>query len=785
MSSSLDTLIDTCKRYKAGTAKFLKWLSDESARAHGESQQTTAHAATLKPQPKVKNIPVDELKGMATAIVQADSKIAIPLEMLYVASDVINGRRWCCDWYSCLRPHQRDAKKHAESNSRHRYFLKALEETLAILKQEAKKRQPKRKKTIKLPAADSSEADLGSLFLHLDLEDVSDDLLTSSTTLPLSEISGNAREVPPTDETIITLEGDEVFTTLFEIWGLLKDFNGLREQAAIARKQLVAGEPSSMLAACQLHEHAVQLSIVVATEFHEAHPDLPSFTDIVDCLGEDLFTMSSFSTQSAHDNDAGLTLDREVLCIPAWNLLQDVNRLAREMKSTKHSHRAQQSEVFSNHPFGKALLSIVKTFVGFLAPNGRGVQNPIAGFLSFADEYTQQLGRFIATPHWNAGFVAATQLYMDFYDFLEGDLARGVRDYEPILDQIETKAIDYIAWYDQLDEPTKINTPDTAPYTMQMICCIARPHCYDQARREGWNLQQNLSANSDQLEAFFMPLSVLNTLPILAGHLTWKLRLIAHRNEIALCNSRGVVLAAAHIHNATKLLHGTSYDWPDLDHVVSRQSTAFLRHGNGSVLSAARQYAMALGHPLEVVTGSHRPKIPSVEVISNKGVVLQSASYFSAHDTGTLVLRDRSLPMKVMYDAVRGYATAHCGIKDKVIAEQWSNTKRLTPGQILLVLGEIIFEDERQLQFDYLGLLRVCVDTLRDVGKACSLKQRAMLQSRKAVGNFMFEQVYEILYDAAAIETRGLPVERSPLFTARQGIRAALEKKVGDRIDGS
>lgn len=776
MSSSFDTLVETLTRYQAGTEKFLEWLTGAVDEAERGGKLNGARMLARKLKPRVKRGTVDELPILARIVVEAEPRVSIPLEMLDVAKDVINLRKWCGDFYSSLpcHPDKKEAERIASLNATHRHFLTRFEEVFAILKQEAKKRQPKRKKAINL-AADSD--DLSNLFLHLELEEpaASADLSsTSNATRIAHNFSAKSRTRQPVHTVAYDLEGDEDFAIKFTALSLLRDLHDLRLSVMAVWKKHALGEISHP-AACQITEHAVQACMAISTTFHDQNKSVASFLDVVNLVGEDIYTLGLPTAQVGISKDSSNTSSSVVLCTPAWTTLLDISRHAKLFRNQESNVIMQTDDnvaISSSHPFAKTLLSILPDLLEILELSDSKRRSALIDLWPFADEYTQQLGKFIYSPHWNAGFVAATQLLMDIFEYFPKDIDRYVGECEAVLDQVSTKAIGYIEWNHKLDAITKENTSPQGPGLLEKLRHIVVPHCTDKRGRDGWMVKLNLTPNGLEDEPCFISRQVLKALPILPGHLAWKLRLIAHRTEIAICNSRHVILAAAHIHNATKLLHSPVHDWNELDSVVAQQES-YLRQGDGSVRSAAKHYGMAIGLSLTAVNSRSRPEMPSTYTTAHKSKSLIPASHIGAQES--LVMHDGSLKMSTIYEAVRIYAN-ECTIKDEIIAKQWKATKRLTPGQLPIVLTEMVLRDEKRVFFDYLGLSQRCVEILREVTTALPLQQSKALSSRSLRRQYSYQQVYDIFWDAAGIETRELPLERSPLFAASKCITAALQK---------
>ncbi|EME40544.1 hypothetical protein DOTSEDRAFT_74188 [Dothistroma septosporum NZE10] len=146
-------------------------MSGAHLRANANTLATTAdRPRPLGPSP-LRKVHTDNLVTLDSQVVAAtDPTIEIPLAILDVVQVVINGRKAACSWYAAYTARQvSEAVKHIEkSNGRHQYFVDVLQQVLDILKKEAKRRRPKRKKKFDMATAIN---ELSNLYLHLEVEE--------------------------------------------------------------------------------------------------------------------------------------------------------------------------------------------------------------------------------------------------------------------------------------------------------------------------------------------------------------------------------------------------------------------------------------------------------------------------------------------------------------------------------------------------------------------------------------------------------------------------------------
>lgn len=109
-------LVDTYKRYKAGTKRLVNWLATSV-----EILNTKSNHARIS-----KKVTVADLIIYATRIVEArDPRIEIDVSILDVTKDAITGRALAATWYQELASETDSGGLHA-ANVSHRHFLNVL-----------------------------------------------------------------------------------------------------------------------------------------------------------------------------------------------------------------------------------------------------------------------------------------------------------------------------------------------------------------------------------------------------------------------------------------------------------------------------------------------------------------------------------------------------------------------------------------------------------------------------------------------------------------------------------
>lgn len=381
----------------------------------------------------MEKIPVDALIGFAQQIIDGDPKITIPLEILNVTKDTIDGRRACAGWYSGFERDQELPRDVIDSNTKHRYFLLQLETVFEARRREVKSRRPKRKKKIELSGAEH----LTNLYQHLQLEEPS----SSESSNPSS--SSTKPKKPVVEEHDYSLADSEEDDKAFAVYCMFQDLWELRMQIGQLWHDYHTGK-ISFIAASHTTESAIQIAFLLAGDFHSTHSDLQNFDQIVDYLGhESYISVARYCgggqvEAGSSDPASASALEHKdsFLLMPAWCAINDVRQLALDLHIQRSSVQASRpTTVFPGHRF---LLNIVGD-LGKLA--GLPCQEYTEEFrtqldgpwlMPYCDHYTARLFGLVSAPTpFGAGIPAATAMYMNVYDVLEGDLERGLRECMP------------------------------------------------------------------------------------------------------------------------------------------------------------------------------------------------------------------------------------------------------------------------------------------------------------------------------------------------------------------
>lgn len=451
-----DPLVGTYKRYKTGTEKLVKWLTESARLCQPIEVKTGVGPPTSKSSKKAT---CANLLAYAQRITTStEPLIDIPIDIINVAKDAISGRKHCADWYAALATGLAATSVRAQSNARHRKFLCVLESIFDALKKEHKARRPKRKK--KLPELAADTEDLSNLYLHLNLEEpspASEDVQPQTSARRTLKTEERRLEKAPVYE----LE-DEREEKTFAIWCLFKDFFDMRMQVRRMWEQYMSGE-LSFLVASKVTEFAINMMKQAAVGFAQQHPELDNFEKMMKLIGFETYVAEAI-TAGAHsylEYASGMkpaiptgTDKPDLLCMQAWVALENFrNHLPYAFTRDGEASEGKKKpySTLPGHPFGQVMISIAEDLKG-LAPQLSMGPDSMYNLNAGLDGYTVQLLFSMSDRVHRTSLIAATQMYFEIFDILGSELSRGIHESSRIVRHIDAAADRILPCLDHLSQ---------------------------------------------------------------------------------------------------------------------------------------------------------------------------------------------------------------------------------------------------------------------------------------------------------------------------------------------
>ncbi|KAK5700696.1 hypothetical protein LTR97_005213 [Elasticomyces elasticus] len=333
-------VIDRYHRYKRGTDKLLDWLleSGKSIAKRTNANFSFSSKAVLQTR---------DLVTIADQIAHAKPPYPVPGDILLVASNVIDGRTVCAEWYASLEGD--DELTNKLSNRSHRHFIDILKHVhrLLVLAAPAKANAQRAKTRREKKAQDQAISTSGNLFAYLELEEPTVMDAELATIVPATSnavVKTKVKPKPRLDNT------DEDLS--FALWCFFQDANEVRQYVASAWKRYHEGDLTFAVAT-----RVTETSFVMITEMRNRliieHDQFTSFDGVVEFLGISMLTSGKDTLRFKARPKAGDQVASkwqgafDLMCIPAWCLLDDL---------------ANNATPVDAHPFAITLTDMVPIF---------------------------------------------------------------------------------------------------------------------------------------------------------------------------------------------------------------------------------------------------------------------------------------------------------------------------------------------------------------------------------------------------------------------------------------
>ncbi|KAK4629552.1 hypothetical protein CLAFUW4_07745 [Fulvia fulva] len=776
------TLVNTYKRYKAGTEKLVRWLV-ESADSCTDTN-TIRRPSKNRVTRKVRTV---DLVDFAERVVAAkDPLVNIPLEILDITKDAITGRTSCAEFYASLALGSDIPSSLADSNATHQHFLKVLIQVFAILRKEHKARRPKRKK--KMPELATDTNDLANLYQHLELQETTD--LPEGEQTSTKRPAKKAKAAPSKQHTDGISLDNEHEEMMFAIWALLKDLADLRSLVRDVFAQFKSGEVS-WRTTCQAASNAMHMGGLLGYEFGDAYPEAGSFDQIISLLDmnwvEDVIRSSqtqggSVEAETLQGGKAsqGMTDQARLLIADGWLAMSDLMHMHWVFDNGKDPGAAEVrrtilpcSADLHRHPFTFTLLAIGEDLAR-LEARLQGFKNHAHPLL---DKYTMSLVWTLRSDRLDIGVVAATGIYCDIYDALQGDLGYSLREVAPRLTSRAQNTLATIkAFSSAADDYIKAHIAQGLEDLFEEQGDMFKSEDLDDGT-SGWGCWCWTDRENCKKAKVFIPFTLLAALPVLPAHILDETSPNVQALSGMFCSNLHIVLAALYLHRAGQLSGALTKRWPEMEAVIAGQDMLekpMLRPGNGTVMLLAKQYSLALGLSLGQVAGASKPHLtsraahkffPPMEAFS-----LKAKSHTKTMNTIKRLNFEPYVGSALLYDCVRLYASLGSGIKDQTIAQQWKDTKRLSPMQLHAVLQEVARAEEPYVDFSYVAFSLDCLSFLAPATREYMITAGEYVPKRP-----LFEITHDVLWDAGHAELRVQGKKRTSLAVAIPELNDLIE----------
>ncbi|KAK4963625.1 hypothetical protein LTR10_001254 [Elasticomyces elasticus] len=783
MARDTDPIANRCKRYKAGTNKLIRWLYIKTVAASAGQSVTTTPST-------------QDLLRQAETIVAAKPKIEIPLEIIVITEDVIEGRQVCADWYSANEDGADEERE--RQNSSHRNFIAVLRQILNTLQHAYDERASRGKKVKPAVAAVSKAEVLRNLYDYLDIEQPSATPMETASAPPsqLRTSSGKAVHVPE-----IHVRELEDADKAFAVYCFFRDQYDVVQYLKRAWDQHIAGK-MSFCAVCELTNSGFLLMQKASDVFILDNPTLAHMLDVIEFLGlhvgafaEGVTVLSVRQKRVNADAHSSPAL-HELFFIRAFRVMVEFTVCLLSKEASPAVSRAHK------HKLTTALQAMAPQFL-LLYRAGK------LGEVDGSDDCPRPIGPDVFLNGlmecvWTRGvapwLVMACDVYTYIYDLLGNHVTEGfdmLHNDSSRLKQRQASLSDFAALLEE-DSPLPRNSMQY--FQMKFVQYVESDLVNDLRKKD----------RKTDLRGALPPYHMQKLLPISCGHTLYTQHQALHVAGIKMCNAGHVVITAAHLYTAARYCGIVKGQWRDMDWFMAHHGAKrpIVLESKGSVTpleSLAKHYRITLGGKLakkkEKAAGNanswtwshaagpphrvHYAELPTIgrTFLDGRTIDTSNSSPYLQHmstksncegfTTGTVRLRDiqEQAMHKVAIAALERQAASQSAGK----RNHGAGTRKLSAVQVLESFADMLKEDELNLNFDYLAFARSCYGLLTVLHRKYKPMGDSDVLNIPPMANIL-------LWELASTE-KGLALEHTMMFQARDLLQQHLDDHGASYLD--
>ncbi|KAK5719571.1 hypothetical protein LTR17_015357 [Elasticomyces elasticus] len=718
-----DPIANRYKRYKAGTDKLTRWLYLKSRPNNQDCDLSPA--VTLSTQ---------GLLRLAEQIASATPRVDIPLEMIVITEDVIEGRLVCADWYSASS--DGSGGETEQKNSSHRNFITVLKQILAFL-QGAYDGQSTRKERAKGITAKCKADILQNIYEYLDVEE------PAASPSDLRSTSAHEPSSSPKRTQVKIGEVEDADKT-FAIWCFFKDQYDVCQFLKNLWQRHMAGEVN-LCTVCEVTHKALELMEKTGDQLTKDYPCFDRIKNVIDFLGFEVtagitgYTYVAFHEKKVQADAHTNPPLHELFCTRAITILDEF-RMWCFVGPTKLIHgrnrthrlaytlRALVPEIMVMWNFGKK--------VPVLTDHGRPRPFP-------EDVFSEGLISSCFNNFNAPWLVTACQAYMHIYDALDTHIAEAHDQLHRHACRLRRVREDH-ASFALSHGPMSFPVP-----SHEKSCAPIEAHLKFYVDKDIVGLLQK-ETPYPELQAPSPPYQMQKLLPVPCGRMIHEQQLDLYLGGLQACNSGFVVLAAAHFYRAAEICGGIRLSWQSMDWFLARHGeqqkvVPDLKGSTTPFAMLARHYRVALGakppkrsarsvgppdaKTFTRVTGAtsrfQYGALPTALQSLEKGHMFgdQTSSPYMAHYaveyrrilTGGKMQGnpDEHALYKVAYAALDQQDTALDGTGKRT--PKGAQHRNVTGLQLLESYANMLLQDEVSFNFDYFAFTRECHGLLSKV----------------------------------------------------------------------
>ena len=720
-------LYGTYKRYKADTTTFVDWLIDTakkcgyqavvrgpSAVGDAESGKSRSDVPSRLPNHKIS---LKELGVLARLI--ANSTISVSPLVLATARRAIALRKRCAKFFS------KGSKPTETSNEAHSHFITVLEEICELLESKSKTDHATSGTRSEPSAADDTNHDAavlaGNTLMDLSLQDADEPDESQVASLNVAE-TAIEEEVEEADDDLYSL-------TFFSIFCLFEDLRNMREFVSQTLSEYLEGKVDLMNLAV-VADTAVQLSKQLIEEVVASWPQLQEEQQL-----QHLVYMTACVWRGEDGEarpDPGVPYNVNMADVAEWcyyptlSLLHSFSDVLQpgQLPIFKKGHfgfydpKARREDMNASQRFKEDMIVLLELIPEFAFIQQFNVNLPVR------DEITRGLVSFVdkkEVPIW-LGF--ATQILLDVHHGLRysnhkpfNDLRlagmrtlKTIKEYQDFSKTFSSKPA---FWPNEGDEAIEGVRTDVEAYVSEDAL-----YRFKQA-----TVPKEFEA-AGGMEKHFL----LKSHSVLCGLMMFNFTMNMQQIGLSLINQWYDIPQLAYLYNMVQQNGFKSLRWPDMDAFITV-------HGEEHIFVGGRpktadesikklQIATGIRSASDFARGGRSAALRRQPATFGKARLMQpSAAVVN-------IFQDRYLadgPSKITVDNVEKLLDEIAPgslVKKKnesasssleVLRGRWMNTHRLGALQLLAAIKQGLYAEEPQLQYNYFGMHKRCIEILRRI----------------------------------------------------------------------
>ncbi|KAI9713960.1 MAG: hypothetical protein M1820_000690 [Bogoriella megaspora] len=717
-------LYGSYKRYKADTSAFVDWLIETAKKCGYDAKVHEASQVDGKPKKKQKSkqsaetpkhkITLKELSVLSSVI--AKSTFDVPAVILTTVRRAISLRKRCAKWFFA-------STESSSANQTHSHFITVLEELCELLERKLGKRTLGTH--LKSIEDASHEQVLSTLsnnsFAALSLEEATELEATEVSTAEVSRIE--------IDEEEDDMESPYASMLIFSFFCLFEDLHNMRNFVSQSVTEYLEGKIDLMNVSV-VADTAVQLSKQLIDEVLQAWPDedLKKDQSLQNLM---CMTASAFRGKDWFDKpDPTIPFNIEMGDVADWcyfptsvllasfrGVLNDNDTpVFRKGYFGIYDANARRERMSASQRFHEDKIILLELLPEFAFMQRIKVDLPVQ------DEITRGLINFVKDKKVPVWLCFATQILLDVHHGLRHSGSKAFNDLR--LTALRTGKT--IEEYWDLSK-TFVNKPGFWPKQGEEVIKDVHTSIKSWVTEDALYELKRLSLTKKQLTTTNLQKNYfMKSHGILCGLVMFNFTLQMQRIGLSLINQWYDVVQLAYLYNVIQQTGVKGLRWPDMDLFIGihGEERMFIGGRPKTANESLKKLYMATGATdvSNFARDSRNPGLGSrpngkARLMESNAVVANmfEARYLENGQSKFSVDNVDKLLKEISPKGSKRNGDASTTSDLQLMHDRWESMHRLGALQLLAALKQGLYTEEPQLQFNYFGMHKRCIEILRRI----------------------------------------------------------------------